>query len=95
MLLGVHDMNKEEKDYRQVRKVTKRVPHRCYDSTDKVNDIMLLKVRTAQYVMCFSPEDWNQHHCSLLQRNYSVSESLTLTVSCLIMFHEEMEKKLL
>lgn len=44
-------MNKEEKNSRQVRKVTKRVAHPCYDSTEKVNDIMLLKVRTVEYVI--------------------------------------------
>ncbi|XP_046872737.1 granzyme A-like [Hypomesus transpacificus] len=44
VLLGVHSVNKEEKNSRQVRKVTKRVAHPCYDSTEKVNDIMLLKL---------------------------------------------------
>ncbi|KAM6944641.1 granzyme A-like [Lycodopsis pacificus] len=42
--LGVHSINKDEKDSRQVRKVKQRVPHPCYDAKDKVNDLMLLKL---------------------------------------------------
>ncbi|XP_075955632.1 granzyme A-like [Anarhichas minor] len=42
--LGVHSIKKDEKDSRQVRKVKQRVPHPCYDATDKVNDLMLLKL---------------------------------------------------
>ncbi|XP_062307480.1 granzyme A-like [Osmerus eperlanus] len=44
VLLGVHDLNEEEKNFRQVQKVTKRVVHPCYDNNSKVNDIMLLKL---------------------------------------------------
>lgn len=39
-----HAIKKEERDSRQVRKVQIRVPHPCYDATDKVNDLMLFKV---------------------------------------------------
>lgn len=42
--LGVHSIDGLEKDSRQVRKV-KRFPHPCYDDYEKVNDLMLLKVR--------------------------------------------------
>nr|QBY35778.1 granzyme a [Lutjanus peru] len=42
-LLGVHAIKEKEKDSRQVRKV-KSFPHPCYDATDKVNDLMLLKL---------------------------------------------------
>ncbi|KAM9360204.1 granzyme A-like [Symphorus nematophorus] len=43
VLLGVHSINDKEKDSRQVRKA-KSFPHPCYDATDKVNDLMLLKL---------------------------------------------------
>ncbi|XP_041855644.1 granzyme A-like [Melanotaenia boesemani] len=44
VLLGVHSIKKEEKDTRQVRKVTKSFPHPCFDEADRVNDLMLLKL---------------------------------------------------
>ncbi|CAK6950808.1 granzyme A-like [Scomber scombrus] len=46
VFLGVHSIKsiKEEKDSRQILKVQKRIPHPCYDKSDKVNDIMLLKL---------------------------------------------------
>ncbi|XP_059193616.1 granzyme A-like [Centropristis striata] len=44
VLLGVHSIKQKEKDSRQVRKVKRCVPHPCYDNTDKVNDLMLLKL---------------------------------------------------
>lgn len=44
VLLGVHTMNKEERNSRQIRKVTKSVPHPCYDKSERNNDIMLLKL---------------------------------------------------
>ncbi|KAL6113870.1 gzma [Pungitius sinensis] len=47
VLLGVHSKKKQklkEKDSRQVRTVKKSFPHPCYDATDKVNDVMLLKL---------------------------------------------------
>ncbi|KAM6931363.1 granzyme A-like [Xenentodon cancila] len=45
VLLGVHSINKKDnkKDV-QVQKVKKAVPHPCYDRTDRVNDLMLLKL---------------------------------------------------
>ncbi|XP_008286356.1 granzyme A-like isoform X1 [Stegastes partitus] len=46
VLLGVHSIKEKEKDSRQVRTVKKHVPHPCYDDTDKVNDLMLLKLQT-------------------------------------------------
>ncbi|NP_001290867.1 granzyme A-like precursor [Esox lucius] len=44
VLLGVHAINKEEKETRQVRKVKSEVPHPCFDHNSTVNDIMLLKL---------------------------------------------------
>ncbi|XP_061585535.1 granzyme A-like [Cololabis saira] len=47
VLLGVHsikDKNKE-KDSRQVQKVKKAIPHPCYDKTEHLNDLMLLKLQ--------------------------------------------------
>ncbi|XP_047237979.1 granzyme A-like [Girardinichthys multiradiatus] len=46
VLLGVHSIKDDntEKEYRQVRKVKRRVPHPCFDKTEKVNDLMLLKL---------------------------------------------------
>uniref|UniRef100_A0A3P9ANZ1 Peptidase S1 domain-containing protein n=1 Tax=Esox lucius TaxID=8010 RepID=A0A3P9ANZ1_ESOLU len=43
-LLGVHAIDKEEKETRQVRKVKSQVPHLCFDDKSAVNDIMLLKL---------------------------------------------------
>lgn len=45
VLLGVHSIKGKEKDSRQVRKVKEWFPHPCYDKTNNVNDLMLLKVR--------------------------------------------------
>ncbi|KAM9858752.1 granzyme A-like [Aulostomus maculatus] len=42
--LGVHSFRAKEKDTRQIRKVKKDYIHPCYDKTDKVNDLMLLKL---------------------------------------------------
>lgn len=42
--LGTHSLSKQEKDSRQVIQVQRSVPHPCYDTTEKVNDLMLLKV---------------------------------------------------
>ncbi|XP_071388772.1 granzyme A-like [Centroberyx affinis] len=44
VLLGVHSIKNKEKDSRQIRKVKTRIPHPCFDITDKVNDFMLLKL---------------------------------------------------
>ncbi|XP_010865822.2 granzyme A [Esox lucius] len=44
VLLGVHAIDKEEKETRQVRKVKSQVPHLCFDDKSAVNDIMLLKL---------------------------------------------------
>uniref|UniRef100_A0A3P8TCK3 Peptidase S1 domain-containing protein n=1 Tax=Amphiprion percula TaxID=161767 RepID=A0A3P8TCK3_AMPPE len=44
VLLGVHSIKEKEKDSRQVRKVKKHFPHPCFDRTDMVNDLMLLKL---------------------------------------------------
>ncbi|KAM4575809.1 granzyme A-like [Odontesthes bonariensis] len=56
VLLGVHSIKEKEKDSRQVRKVIKRIPHPCYDKTDKFNDLMLLKldkpVKPTETVKC-------------------------------------------
>ncbi|XP_035514563.1 granzyme A-like [Morone saxatilis] len=43
VVLGVHSISKTEKETRQVKKV-KTFPHPCYDATDNVNDLMLLKL---------------------------------------------------
>ncbi|XP_051278547.1 granzyme K [Dicentrarchus labrax] len=43
VFLGVHSISKTEKNMIQVRKV-KTFPHPCYDATDNVNDLMLLKL---------------------------------------------------
>ncbi|XP_070760368.1 granzyme A-like [Enoplosus armatus] len=44
VLLGVHSIKEKENDSRQIRKVKRSVPHPCYDATDKVNDLRLLKL---------------------------------------------------
>ncbi|KAA8592624.1 granzyme A [Etheostoma spectabile] len=44
VLLGVHSIKEKNKDSIQVRKVKSLVPHPCYDATEKVNDLMLLKL---------------------------------------------------
>ncbi|KAM4615785.1 granzyme A-like [Polymixia lowei] len=44
VLLGVHSSKKDDKASWQIRKVKKSVPHPCYDDTENVNDLMLLKV---------------------------------------------------
>lgn len=43
--LGVHSIKTKEKDSWQIIKVDRSVPHPCYDAAEKVNDLMLLKVR--------------------------------------------------
>nr|XP_046241296.1 granzyme A-like [Scatophagus argus] len=45
VLLGVHNIKEKEKDSRQVLKVERQIPHPCYDAADKVNDLMLLKLK--------------------------------------------------
>uniref|UniRef100_A0A1A7XCF2 Peptidase S1 domain-containing protein n=2 Tax=Iconisemion striatum TaxID=60296 RepID=A0A1A7XCF2_9TELE len=49
VLLGVHSIKDEakEKNYRQVRKVKKSIPHPCYNKGEWVNDLKLLKLDTA------------------------------------------------
>uniref|UniRef100_A0A3Q2QCU7 Granzyme A-like n=1 Tax=Fundulus heteroclitus TaxID=8078 RepID=A0A3Q2QCU7_FUNHE len=44
--LGVHSIKekKTEQEYRQVRNVRTHRPHPCFDHTEKVNDLMLLKL---------------------------------------------------
>ncbi|XP_054467349.1 granzyme A-like [Anoplopoma fimbria] len=44
VFLGVHSIREKEKESWQVCNVKHRVPHPCYDATDKVNDLMLLKL---------------------------------------------------
>ncbi|XP_028434623.1 granzyme A-like [Perca flavescens] len=44
VFLGVHSIKEMKKDSTQVRMVKRLVPHPCYDATDKVNDLMLLKL---------------------------------------------------
>ncbi|XP_034092322.1 granzyme A-like isoform X1 [Gymnodraco acuticeps] len=43
VILGVHSIKGDVKDSRQVRKV-KSFPHPCYDTTEHINDLMLLKL---------------------------------------------------
>lgn len=58
VLLGVHSIKqkKAEQKYRQERKVKTRIPHPCFDKTDGVNDLMLLKldkpVKPTKWVSC-------------------------------------------
>lgn len=56
VLLGVHSIKKKKKDSRQVRNVETCVPHPHYNATNKVNDLMLLKldkpVRQTKTVKC-------------------------------------------
>ncbi|KAM4745892.1 transmembrane protease serine 9-like [Anableps anableps] len=58
VLLGVHSIKekKKEQQYRQILKVKKSVPHPCYDSKEKINDLMLLKlhkaVKQTKWVSC-------------------------------------------
>uniref|UniRef100_A0A3B5KL96 Peptidase S1 domain-containing protein n=1 Tax=Xiphophorus couchianus TaxID=32473 RepID=A0A3B5KL96_9TELE len=49
VLLGVHSIKekKNEQQYRQILKVSRSVPHPCYDSKEKNNDLMLLKLDKA------------------------------------------------
>nr|XP_057927458.1 granzyme A-like [Doryrhamphus excisus]XP_057927459.1 granzyme A-like [Doryrhamphus excisus] len=44
VLLGVHNIKNTEKDSRQIRNVKSHFPHPCYDVTEKVNDLKLLKL---------------------------------------------------
>uniref|UniRef100_A0A3P8V6E7 Peptidase S1 domain-containing protein n=1 Tax=Cynoglossus semilaevis TaxID=244447 RepID=A0A3P8V6E7_CYNSE len=44
VLLGVHSISADEKQERQIRKVAKYYPHPCYNKTEKINDLMLLKL---------------------------------------------------
>ncbi|XP_039658092.1 granzyme A-like [Perca fluviatilis] len=44
VFLGVHSIKEMKKDSTQVRKVKRLVPHPCYDATDNVNDLMLVKL---------------------------------------------------
>ncbi|CAL1614847.1 unnamed protein product [Knipowitschia caucasica] len=44
VMLGVHNIKKDEKKFRQTRKVKEYIPCPCYDSVEKVNDFMLLKL---------------------------------------------------
>ncbi|XP_029366772.1 granzyme A-like [Echeneis naucrates] len=44
VFLGVHSIKANENKSRQVRKVKKSFSHPCYDKTDNVNDLMLLKL---------------------------------------------------
>ncbi|XP_054895587.1 uncharacterized protein LOC129366021 [Poeciliopsis prolifica] len=49
VLLGVHSIKekKNEQQYRQILKVSRSVPHPCFDSKEKNNDLMLLKLDKA------------------------------------------------
>ncbi|KAM9858589.1 uncharacterized protein ACBR49_020570 [Aulostomus maculatus] len=42
--LGVHSFRANEKDVRQVRRISGSFPHPCYGSRDMVNDLMLVKL---------------------------------------------------
>ncbi|KAJ0067663.1 hypothetical protein NL108_009774, partial [Boleophthalmus pectinirostris] len=44
VMLGVHNIKIAEKDSRQIRKVKNYIQHPCYDSQEKVNDLMLIKL---------------------------------------------------
>uniref|UniRef100_A0A3Q2E3S4 trypsin n=2 Tax=Cyprinodon variegatus TaxID=28743 RepID=A0A3Q2E3S4_CYPVA len=46
VLLGVHSIKdeKKEKKYRQIRKVTRRIPHPSFNKASGDNDLMLLKL---------------------------------------------------
>ncbi|XP_014911643.1 granzyme A-like [Poecilia latipinna] len=46
VLLGVHSIKEEkkEKQFRQVRSVSKHIIHPCYDDDEKLNDLMLIKI---------------------------------------------------
>ncbi|KAG7489970.1 granzyme A-like [Solea senegalensis] len=43
--LGVHSIKAAEKNARQIQKVKKQYRHPCYDTTENVNDLMLLKLQ--------------------------------------------------
>ncbi|XP_068616950.1 granzyme A-like [Brachionichthys hirsutus] len=45
VFLGVHSIKADEKDSRQVVGVQRNYPHPCYDAVEKVNDLMLLKLK--------------------------------------------------
>ncbi|KAL4630105.1 granzyme A-like [Arapaima gigas] len=47
VLLGVHSFSKDDKSTWQTRTVKKYLPHPCYNGTERVNDIMLLKLNKA------------------------------------------------
>lgn len=47
VLLGVHAINKEEKESRQMLRVIDSFPHPCFDKKQGVNDLMLLKLKEA------------------------------------------------
>ncbi|KAJ0067674.1 hypothetical protein NL108_009796, partial [Boleophthalmus pectinirostris] len=44
VMLGVHNLKNEENDSRQIREVKDFIIHPCYDSQEKVNDLMLIKL---------------------------------------------------
>ncbi|XP_023199078.1 granzyme A-like [Xiphophorus maculatus] len=46
VLLGVHSIKEKEKEkqYRQVRSVSKHIIHPCYDKDENLNDLMLIKI---------------------------------------------------
>lgn len=58
VLLGVHSIKEEKKEqkYRQICQVERSVPNPCYDTEDKNNDLMLIKldkaVKQTEWVKC-------------------------------------------
>uniref|UniRef100_A0A8C6KYZ0 Granzyme A-like n=1 Tax=Nothobranchius furzeri TaxID=105023 RepID=A0A8C6KYZ0_NOTFU len=76
VLLGVHSIKDKakEKNFRQVRKVKKSIPHPCFDKDERVNDLRLLKLDKAVKLT-----KW----VSALKLNYNVKEP-TAGSRCLV-----------
>ncbi|XP_072289195.1 granzyme K-like isoform X2 [Eucyclogobius newberryi] len=45
VMLGVHNIKKAEKDLRQTIKVENCIKHPCYNAEERVNDLMLIKLK--------------------------------------------------
>ncbi|KAJ4941612.1 hypothetical protein JOQ06_011490 [Pogonophryne albipinna] len=87
VILGVHSIKGDVKDSRQVRKV-KSFPHPCYDATEYINDLMLLKldkpVKQTKTVKCLPLGDTIKYPAagtSCLVAGWGKTNNIAKTVS--------------
>ncbi|KAK1892023.1 Granzyme A [Dissostichus eleginoides] len=87
VILGVHSIKGDGKDSRQVRKV-KSFPHPCYDATEYINDLMLLKldkpVKQTKTVKCLPLGDTIKYPAagtSCLVAGWGKTNNIAKTVS--------------